>query len=325
MNNVVNMKPEEQKNQDRAEGLRGQIRAEMSQYGLSQPEVSKQAGVDKQGASKFNQWLKGVYKGSNENVEKQLSQWLEERHEQQLHMQEMPQAPGWVKTPTAAKIHHTLTYAQMSGVSSCVFGGAGVGKTLTCEHYQQNHNNVWIVTASPAASTYPASLKRIAKAVGLRGGANRAADLEDEIIQRLKGTRGLLIIDEAQLLGMDSLWGIKHLFDVAKIGVAYVGSEQTYANLMGRKAEMNAPLFRRISKKQALKKPSKDDVGTLLTAWGLSDRASIEFCLKIAVKPGALGMVTETLRLAAFLAMADSSGLTLKYIKSAYQDLDYQG
>ncbi len=325
MNNVVNMTTAEEQPSNESDKLREKIRSEMEQYGLSQPEVSKESGVDRQGSSKFNQWLNGVYKGNNENVEKQLKLWLEERHEQQRQMQEMPKAPAWVKTPTAAKIHHTLTYAQMSGVSCCVFGGAGVGKTLTCEHYQENHNNVWIVTASPAASTYPASLKRIAKAVGLRGGANRAADLEEEIIQRLKGTRGLLIIDEAQLLGMDALWGIKHLFDVARIGVSYVGSEQIYANLMGRKAEINAPLFRRISKKQALKKPSKEDVSLLLAAWALSDKPSIDFCLKIALKPGALGMLTETLRLAAFLAVADASGLALKYIKSAYQDLDYQG
>ena len=106
--------------------------------------------------------------------------------------------------------------------------------------------------------------------------------------------------------------------------MAYVGSEQTYANLMGRRAEMNAPLFRRISKKQALKKPCKGDVSDLLGAWGLVDKPSVEFCQKIAAKPGALGMVTETLRLAAFLAMADSNGLSLKYIKSAYKDLDYQ-
>jgi len=296
----------------------------MDLHGLSQSQVSKQAAVDKQGGSKFNQWLNGVYKGDNSKVEKQLSQWLNERQQHAQQMQEIPQAPAWVQTPTGAKINNTLTYAQMSGVSCCVFGGAGVGKTNTCEHYQQTHNNVWIVTASPAASTYPASLKRIAKAVGLRGGANRAADLEEEIILRLKGTKGLLIIDEAQLLSLDSLWGIKHLFDSAHIGVAYVGSEQVYGNLMGRKAEMNAPLFRRISKKQALKKPTKEDVNILLNAWGVTDPSSVDFCVKIALKPGALGMVTETLRLAAFLAMADKHNLSLKYIKSAYQDLDYQ-
>jgi len=308
-----------------SDALRTKIRAEIEKYELSQTSIAKESGTDKTGASKLNQWMKGSYPGDNRKIEQQLTQWLLSRLEQIERLQEMPTAPDWVKMPTGGKIHNTLAYAQMSGVACCIVGGAGVGKSTTCDHYQKTHNNVWVVTASPSASTYPASLKRIAKAVGVRSAASRAADLEDEIIDRLKGTRGLLIIDEAQLLSLDALWGIKHLFDATKIGIAYVGSEQVYSNLMGRKAEMNAPLFRRISKKQVLKKPVRDDVAALLNAWGLTDKASIDYCAKIADKPGALGMVTEALRMAAFLAMGKQQPLALNYIRAAYQEhLDYQ-
>lgn len=313
-------------NRETQNDLRERVRAEIASAGLSQAQASKEAGIESTGGSKLNQWLQGKYAGDNEKIEQQLTRWLESRKESAMQRAEMPSAPEWVKTPTAEKIFSTLAYARMAKVSVCVFGGAGIGKTSTCEAFATQHPNVFIVTASPSAASYPACLRRIATAVGLRGFSHRTADLEDEVIARLKGTQGLLILDEAQLLSTEALWGIKNIFDVAKIGVAYVGSEQVYSNLAGRRSELNAPLFRRISKKQALKQPSRDDVSVILSAWGLPvdgsiGRNAVDYCAKIAAKPGALGMVTETLRLASMLALGAGAGLDLGVIKQAYQSL----
>ena len=306
--------------------LRERVRIEIASAGLSQAQASKEAGIESSGGSKLNQWLQEKYQGDNDKIEQQLTIWLESRNESAMQRAEMPKAPGYVKTPTSEKIFSTLAYARMAAVSVMVHGGAGVGKTSTCEAFAVQHPNVFIVTASPSAASYAACLRRIATAVGLRGFSNRSADLEDEVIARLKGTQGLLIFDEAQLLSTEALWGIKNIFDIAKIGVAYVGSEQVYSNLAGRRSELNAPLFRRISKKQALKQPTRDDVSVILAAWGLAvdgtiGRSAIDYCAKIASKPGALGMVTETLRLASMLALGAGTGLDLGVIKQAYQSL----
>jgi DNA transposition AAA+ family ATPase len=298
--------------------LRQRVLDEIARARISDAQVAKESGMS---AAKLSQWKNNIYPGDNAAVEKQLGQWLDGRASAKEIARDLPAAPGWVKTPTAEKIYNTLAYAQMAGVAACIFGGAGVGKTIACEHYQATHNNVWIVTASPAASTYTQTLKRIAAASGLRSVLHSSADLELELIGRLKNTKGLLIFDESQLLSTDALWGVKHLFDCARIGVAYVGSEQIYANLNGRRAELNAPLFRRISKKQALKRPEPADVAALLAAWGIAGRAEIDYCARIAAKPGALGMVTETVRLAAFLALGDNAALGLGYLRAAYKDL----
>lgn len=306
--------------------LREQVRSELAVAGLSQAQASKEAGIEASGGSKLNQWLQGKYTGDNDKIEAQLIRWLESRQDAKAQRAEMPKAPDWVRTPTAEKIFSTLSYARMAAVSVCVFGGAGVGKTSTCNAFAEQHPNVFVVTASPSASSYPACLRRIATAIGLRGFSHRTDDLELEVINRLKGTQGLLILDEAQLLSTEALWGIKGIFDIAKIGIAYVGSEQVYSNLSGRRTELNAPIFRRISKKQALKQPTREDVSVLLAAWGLAidgsiGKTAIDYCAKIAAKPGALGMVTETLRLAAMLALGAGSVLNMDLIKEAYQSL----
>lgn len=303
--------------------LREQVRREMEEYGLSQSQASKESGIEASGSSKLNQWLQGKYSGDNDKIEIQLQRWLAERTEARDARGEIPQAPGWVRTSTAEKIFETLQYAKNAGICVCVHGGAGVGKTCTSEAFKGQYPNVWVVTATPSAQTWPSFLRRIANAVSVRAQSQRTADLEDEVLQRIKGTQGLLIIDEAQLLSNDSLWGIKNLFDMARIGVAYVGSEQLYSNLSGRREEVNAPIFRRISKKQALKHPTKDDVEALLLAWGMKTDApnyktGLDYCLKIATKPGALGMLTETLRMASLTGGVAGSGLTYGLIKQSY-------
>lgn len=306
-----------------ANDLRERVRAEIESAGITQRQASKEAGIDREGSSKLNQWLKGSYSGNNQEIEERLERWLATRAEQRLIQSiDLPQAPDWVETPTAARIHATLRYAQMSGISACIYGGAGVGKTLTCEHYRQTHNNVWIVPVSPAARSYAKLLGRIAKAVDLRGAPTKADDLEEALITHLRGTRGLLILDEAQTLDSGALWGVKHLFDLLKIGVVYVGSQQVYVNLTGgRRAEANAPLFRRISKRQSLGKPTARDVAILMSAWGLTGKKEIERAEGIANEPGALGLLTEVLRLASFLALGKGEALGAEHIAGAYRDL----
>lgn len=306
--------------------LRDRVRAEIAASGLSQSQASKEAGIESSGGSKLNQWLQEKYNGDNDKIEQQLTLWLDTRKEAQLQRAEMPTAPDWVVTPTAEKIIDTLTYARLAAVSVCVYGGAGVGKTSTCNAFSEQYPNVFIVTASPSAASYPACLRRLATAIGLRTLSHRTDDLEQEVINRLKGTRGLLIIDEAQLLSIDALWGIKGIFDMAKIGVAYIGSQQLYCNLSGGSNEFKAPISRRISKKQALKQSSRADVAALLAAWGVAlegpgGKALVNYCGTIAAKSGALGLLTETLRYAAMLAMAAGSALNLALITKAHQEL----
>lgn len=306
--------------------LREAVRTELANAGMSQAQASKEAGIEANGGSKLNQWLAGKYAGDNEKIEAQLGRWLESRAAAQSQLAEMPSAPDWVETPTAEKIFASLHYARLAAVSVCVYGGAGVGKTVTCGEFARTHANVFVIPVTPAIADYSPCLRRIASVLGLREPKNNKDGLELQIIQRLTGTGGLLIFDEAQTLSNDALWGIKSIFDATRVGIAYIGSEQLYVNLMGRRVEFNAPIFRRISKKQALKQPTREDVSRLLIAWGITvdgvnGTRNVDFCAKIAAKPGALGMVTETLRMASMLALGAGATIDLSIIKEAYQSL----
>ena len=68
-------------------------------------------------------------------------------------------------------------------------------------------------------------LERVAMACGLRAVNARPWRLEAEIADRVRGTHGLLIVDEAQHLDTRALEVLRGLHDQAGIGLALMGNE----------------------------------------------------------------------------------------------------
>lgn len=311
--NVVNLNSAEQ-----AE-LIDAIRDEMDNAGLSQAAVARETGIS---PSALNQRLKGSYRGDNAAVDAKLQRWLDSVRERRSADAQMPQAPAWVATPSARRIRSALSYAQIAGDIAAIYGGAGVGKTSTAHEYQGQAPNVWIATMTPATAVVGAALERIALSLGLRP-TGRASRIEADIIERLRGTQGLLIIDEAQHLAPRALEAIRSLQDATGVGVAILGNQVVYTQLTGGNRSIGfAQLFSRIGKRVSLNRPTDGDVDVLADAWGVTDKASIRLLREIARKPGALRAVTKSMRLASmFAAGADAGAPSIEHIKAAYQDL----
>lgn len=311
--NVVTLNPSEQAD------LISAVREEMDGAGLSQASVARETGLS---ASALNQRLKGVYRGDNEAVDAKLQRWLDARRERRSADAQMPEAPAWVQTPSARRIRSALSYAQIAGDISVIYGGAGVGKTSTAIEYQGQAPNVWIATMTPATAVVGAALERIAIAIGLRP-TGRASRIEGEIIDRLQGTQGLLVIDEGQHLAPRALEAIRSLQDATGVGVAILGNQVVYTQLTGGNRSIGfAQLFSRIGKRVSLNRPVQGDVDALAAAWGVSDRKSVQLLREIAKKPGALRAVTKSMRLASMFAAGDAAAApSFDHIKAAYADL----
>ncbi len=108
-------------------------------------------------------------------------------------------------TPTANRVLNALRYAQRMADISIVYGGAGLGKTLTARRYQEDNPNVWIATMTPSVISVTACLERVAYAVGVNGVPASASRAENAVISRVEGTGGLIVIDEAQHLPVTCL------------------------------------------------------------------------------------------------------------------------
>lgn len=299
--------------------LRDQLQALMAgDRKITQALISREIGIS---ASAVNQWLKGIYAGDNEAINTKVQKWFDALQARHASGEMMPVAPGWLPTPTGQRIIGALSYAQIAGDIAIVYGGAGIGKTTSIKQYAHTALNVWHVTMTPASASVVTALEEICAVLGLneQGGA---AKLFRAIVRRVRGTGGLLVIDEAQHLSVVALDQIRSIHDATEIGVALVGNQEVYARMTGgNRAAYLDRLYSRIGKRLALRQSTNDDIGALIEAWGITDTKCRGSLIEIARKPGALRTLTKVLRLASMHALADQEALCCAHINRAAREL----
>ncbi|EAT15345.1 AAA family ATPase [Desulfuromonas acetoxidans] len=299
--------------------VKTQIQQVLDNEEIKQSQIAREAGLT---APVLSSWLKGNYKGDNKAVEAKLNQWLAARGRKAEVSMVFPKAPEWIDTPTAKKVTSVLTYAQLAGDIAVIYGGAGLGKTCTLKAYAEQSPNVWVVTMSPAHGGVASTLEEIAEVLGLRGIPGRAVRLQRELVRKLSGTGGLLVIDEAQHLNVNSLEAIRSLHDATGVGLALVGNESVYARLTGgSRSATFAQLFSRLGKRLRLNKPRKEDVVAVANSFSVAGDQEQKALYEISQKPGALRGVVKTLRLATMFAAGDNEAVQLEHIRAAWHDL----
>jgi DNA transposition AAA+ family ATPase len=306
-------------NDDETVDIRAQIGAILAAKNApSQAVVARESGVS---ASALNQWLNGRYAGDNSGVEIKLEQWVAAFHARRARERTLPSAPAWISMPSSERVLATLSYAQYGEDIVVIYGAAGVGKTQSCKHYLANNPNVWLATMSPASARTVPALEEVAEAVGLHESGG-GAKLQRMIIRKIRGTYGLLIIDEAQHLALTALDELRTLHDATGIGLALVGNEAIYARMTGgNRAAYLDRLYSRVGKRLHLLRAQPTDVNALITAWGMRAKDCSEICHAIARKPGGLRGLTKTLRLASMFAAGAHRTLICTDIRAAWRDL----
>lgn len=284
--------------------------------GLTQSALARQSGMS---SATLSQWLKGVYRGDQAAVQARLMAWLAGRA---VEAATVPVSGArWVPTPTGQAIERALVFARARPAISVIYGGAGVGKTTALQRFAQEAPNTWIVTASPAVAGMTAMLREIASALRLPcSGHSRA--LSRDIRQALAGTRGLLVIDEAQHLGVPALEEIRSIHDAAGVGLVLSGNEGVFSRLTGgSRREDFAQLFSRVAKRVRLRSPSAQDVEAIVQAWGIAGRKEREYAQQIASLPGGLRGLLNMLEDATTAARALGCPVDVQMMRTAWGEL----
>lgn len=271
----------------------------------------------------LTQWLDGTYAGSYANTTERVRKYLQtmaDSRQQSLALT-LLKAPSFVATPSARELIDTLAYAQAAPELVVATMAAGMGKTTTCRDYAAGRSAVFIVTMRPTTSGVHAMLQELAQALEVT--ERNPARLDRAIGDRLKrnGRHTLLIVDEAQNLADKSVDQLRHFLDLYGCGIALVGNEEVYARF--GKPEPRAgygQIHRRIGKRMQRPAPLDGDIAALLDAWEVEDKNSRRLLSAIGHKPGTLGQMDKTLRLAAVLASGAGEALAPEHIRAAWQN-----
>ncbi len=191
--------------------------------------VAKALGIS---STVLSRYIKGTYSGDVERVERLLRDYVRrELEKQQLRRYEV----AFIETQVARRIWELLRTCHLSGEFGVVVGAAGVGKTWALRRYREENSDAIMIEVVPGMSVWRLFV-RLAEQVGVDAGKS-ATDAFENIVERLRESGRLLIVDEAEHLDYRSLELLRRLWDFTQIGVVLCGMPRLLANLRGRRQE----------------------------------------------------------------------------------------
>lgn len=288
MSNVVTL----DQNSNTGSDVLARVKALLEQSTVTQAQIAKEIGVS---GSTVNQLLNGNYKADPTAMVQKLANWLTARDQRA----DAPRDPGFVMTETAKQIMADMGYALTTQSIVIIHGISGVGKTTALREFQRNNNNVWVITTSPSRATMTECLYELAMELGMENAPRLRGPLARALRRRLRNTKGLIVVDEADHVDRPTLEELRILAEEVEVGLVLVGNSRVYTQLTGGpRSEDFARLFSRIAMKRALTKAKKADVLAFASAWNITGAAELDLLLRISERPGALRLVSKNLKLA---------------------------
>ncbi|MPZ57586.1 MAG: AAA family ATPase [Rhizobiales bacterium] len=293
------------------------VRAIAEREEWSKSEVARLAGVP---MGTFSPWYDGTYGGLVGRQTRLVARWLDSLDEGARFSAALPE-PGFVKTPTAAEIFDRLVIAQELPTIAVIVVGPGIGKTFTAEHYAKTHPHVTMVTMRPTTGELRPMLKALAGALDVRGRDYVTTDAAIGAKLMRNGRKTLLIVDEAQHCSDEAVNQLRYFKDQFGCGIALLGNDDLYGRFPATSARaMDAQIRRRIFIWLRRLTPLAGDIDAYVKAWRLEDKDVANLARAIGRRPGALGGIAETLKLAHIMAAADEKPLSADYVHQAWEN-----
>lgn len=205
-----------------------EIRKELAEF-LAEKRISQRQAADESGlsAAVVSNFLKGTYTGDNAKAAETLNSWLmlaKERLNSADRSEFYGDMHNTVRIISAA--HYAHTYCEMI----LVYGDSGAGKTTALKKYAAENAGVSYIAINSAERSAAAVLKRIASELG-RNAAGSCSDVMNRLVEFLKGTKRLIILDEADHLTISALDAVRNLNDEAGAGIVLSGNYKLFNQL----------------------------------------------------------------------------------------------
>lgn len=244
-----------------------------------------------------SQYINQKYAGDLAEMEKDIANLL--RREEELEFSVAP--PSFVLTAASKLIWDVLEYCDRTQKMGVITLPSGTGKTETANEYKRRNRNTVLITLDITCRSPGNVIRRVADRTGGQGRRYSISDLLESVIDRLKGSRRLLIVDEAHFMSWEALELMRKIHDCAKVGIVYVGQERLYDQMRGNdgKAYLFDQIYSRISIKRESAPVKKRDVDVMAkTVWPELDAPCVDALFQKARTKGRFRVMKDLLELA---------------------------
>ena len=287
------------------------IRNLIQSDGLTQKEISKKIGVSQ---TVISLYLNDEYNGDIQKLEGDLLKFISEIKSQRKYKRVKLE---FEKTSVAAKIFNIAQICQHNGEMALITGSSGVGKTTSIYQYAKEHTGVIVIDPDEKISVRTL-LIYIGKALKLSIIQNEpSADFANKIVDKLKHSGKLIIVDEAENLDISCFKILRKIHDRCDftIGLLFCGTE-VLANKISSLHGENNYIFTRFAYIDSLERLTQADTKALvLQVFPNCDENLIQMFYKIS-KANARILFNLLKRTADMVASSDDE-LNPKMIKAA--------
>ena len=303
-----------------ADEARAAILDYQAKSGKSQAEVAKELGYSPTAISRFKS---GTYDGDHDSIVKAVEQLLKITAKREA----APKKPPYQATSTSIQVASLIEMCHGRGEMGVAYGDPGVGKTMAVRQYAKENEDAIVITISPTTATITGVNELIAEKLGIKEKTSRR--ITAGIVAKLKGTKRVIVIDEAQHLKAKVVNHLRSIVDATedeetgeRIGMALVGNDEIFHELKVKQAAAFSQISDRITywKHLVASEVSRDDIRLIFTEAPLEAEA-IDLLYKISTSVSvrkAVQIFTNTLN--AF-GIEDYNNLTTAHLATVAKEM----
>lgn len=287
--------------------LREKLSCHLKEKGITQSGVAKAIDVS---ASMVSMFLAGTYPNPEKIIPK-IKSYFQSREK----AADAVQLPELAETSVYKEVQAVLDYVHSQRDIGVIYGPAGIGKTTALRAFQEVTPLTVYITANQTTSGSKALLEEILYQLG-RPESGTPRRMMRTIVEVLRDSGRMVIIDEAQHLSYRALETLRALYDQCNIGLILAGNESIYGNMTGRASAPFAQLYSRVGIRRPLSgRITLPDVKELLG--GEVEKDSLAFLHRVALEPGGLRVVGKLYKLAKVAANNHGERLSIEYLRAA--------
>lgn len=203
-------------------------------------------------------WVNNNYSGNVKKIDDAVTSFLqiEKLRNSRIKL-------DFIQTSIADDVFEAAKTCHVENEIGVCCGNAGLGKTFAVKKYAIDNPDVILIEAD-LGYTPRVLFSEIHKKLGFDGCGTIHAMFID-IIDKLKASGRLIIIDEAEHLPYKSLELLRRIYDKAQVGILLVGMPRLIMNLKGEKRQY-AQLYSRVGIAVRLNPLSKEDITSIVSS-----------------------------------------------------------